>query len=223
MKRKWLIILLAVLCILSAAVVYRGQLLGCLGRFLLSESAPQRSDVIVILRGDWDFSRTMTAARLYHEGYADRMLISTSLPDEACRKLVEHGVFVPCGQGQIRDILIQLGVPGENIVLGYEKPGGGTLGEAYRIRKMMKTNGFQNALVVTSWWHTRRAQTILDHALAETDMEASVTGARTGAGTPSDWFKYRYVAISVLEEMPKLGIFWLSFLYNLVFNDDPHR
>ena len=223
MKRKWLLVVFAILFFVSLVALNKEVLFEGFGRLLLCKSLPKKSDVIVILRGDTTFSRTLAAARFFHEGYAERIFISTSLTDPNCEKLQQLGVSVQCDQERLKDILLQLGVANGKILLGDGKPGGGTQGEAYRIKRMMLQKGIYRALIVTSWWHTKRTQGIFNHTLSGTNMEAVVIAAKNDVSKPSNWWKYRYEAIHILEEFPKLLIFFFLRSSNIAFSDDPPK
>ena len=77
-------------------------------------------------------------------------------------------------QDRLRSIYIQLGIPGSQIIIDQQQPGGGTVGEIKRIRTMMLEHRFHSALIVTSWWHTRRTKTICQHAFENTNIEVRV-------------------------------------------------
>ncbi|MDY7038960.1 MAG: YdcF family protein, partial [Thermodesulfobacteriota bacterium] len=117
--------------------------------------------------------------------------------------------------------LIQLGIPEEQILVGKRTPGGGTRGEIIRIRKMMVEKNFRKAIVITNWWHTKRVREICKGMLNEAGMLAFVVAAKNDNSQPGNWWKYRYEALNVLEEFPKLLVYYLSPSSKLSFNDDP--
>jgi len=192
-----------------------------LGRFLVVEEDPVKSDVIVLLRGDRNYSRALEAARLYKEGYSPCVYISSALEDRNIDILEKHGVKLPSEQERLKAILVQSGIQGENILAGHREPGGGSEGEVKRIKAMMLELGFARAIIVTNWWHTKRTNKICHRVFAGTDIESLVVAARNDISNPSNWWKYRYEAIRVLEEFPKLVIHYLFPSSNLGFDDDP--
>jgi len=199
----------------------REKLLGMAGDYLMVCEKPERSDVIVVLRGDRNYCRVLESARLLKEGYSDRIYISKELVDKCSTRLGEHGIELPPEQSRLRSVLVQLGVPDEKVLMGEREPGGGTEGEANRTRHMMLRHGFKRALVVTNWWHTRRTDTIYRTVFHGTKIRVKVVAARNDMSRPSDWWKYRYEAIRVIEEFPKLFIHHVSPIFNYTFNDDP--
>ena len=222
--RSIFIVFVTLFALVSLSIwLLRITILRGIGDFLIIKNRPKKSDVIVVLRGDLNFSRTLESARLFHEGYAEKIFISTSLLDSNCSKLEKLGASVHCGQEMLKDILIQLGVDKQKILLGDRKPGGGTKGESRRVKQMMLERNYKKALIVTSWYHTRRAEAIYEDSLSDTNLEVVVICARDDTSSPSNWWEYRYVAIAVLEEFPKLLIYYLLPSSDLQFKDDSSK
>jgi len=116
--------------------------------------------------------------------------------------------------------LTQLGVPETDIIVDHQKPGGGTYGEALRVKNLArKRPGTKRILVVTSWYHTRRAKIIYEEVFQDCDLDVMVIPAvRYAESTCSDWWKYRYETASVLQELVKILTHYLRGLFK--FSDD---
>jgi len=199
----------------------RDLIFSQIARYLIVEKELEKSDVIAALRGDRNYSRVLEAARLFKDGYSGCIFISTELVDKNSKKLKMYGVELPSEQERLKAILIQLGIPKEKVVMGHREPGGGTIGEVRRIRNMMLEQNFQRAIIVTSWYHTRRTNAICKRVFNGTDIRIFVKAARNDISKSTDWWKYRYEAINVLEEFPKLVFLYLDSLLNISFSDDP--
>ena len=192
-----------------------------IARYLVVEMEPEKSDAIAVLRGDTNYRRVLEAARLFKDGYSDCIFISTELIDKSSKILKEYGVELPSEQERLKSILIQLGIHEEKILVGHREPGGGTLGETKRIRAMMLEQGFKKAIIVTSWYHTRRTNTICKRVFEGAGISIFVKAARNDISNPTNWWKYRYEVLHVLEEFPKLVVLYLGALLNISFSDDP--
>jgi uncharacterized SAM-binding protein YcdF (DUF218 family) len=192
-----------------------------MGKYLDNDDNPEIADVIVIMRGDNNHRRTMEAVRLYNSGYSNCVYISRALNDKSNEWIRKYGVTMPSEQDRIKSILTQFGISDNNIILENREPGGGTLGEIGRVRRMMNNHNFKKAIIVTNWWHTRRTSAICNYILDETEMQLYVVSATDDISNPSNWWKYRYEAQKVLEEYFKLLIFYSSTFYELKFSDDP--
>jgi uncharacterized SAM-binding protein YcdF (DUF218 family) len=104
---------------------------------LLVQTELQRADVIVVLGGDGP-SRAAKAAVLYHARFSDRILVSG---DGDCR--------------DIRQLLVDAGVPAQAIDV--ECRSRTTFENASFSMQALAPALPRSAIVVTSWFHTRRA------------------------------------------------------------------
>ena len=104
--------------------------------------APVRSDYIVVLGGSMD--RVAAGAQLYHYGYAPRVIFSD-------RGQYAHEMAI-LGQG--------LGIPREACLVDDDPGKRGTRDHPKGIKKLLGEEKVKTAsfLVVTDWYHTRRAK-----------------------------------------------------------------
>ena len=205
----------AIACVLTW--VNRENLLRRAGTFLLDQDGAAKADVAVVVRGDEiRFGRALKATALLRGGFTDRVYVSSALDDLAARTLADRGIAVSSGQDNIVGVLAQLGVPCEDIIMDASPPGGGTAGEMRRLRDFMKATGLKSALLVTSWFHTRRLKLTAAKILPE--FQIAVVAA-DDAGAAQDWWRQRYVAQTVFEEYVKLLFFKLAITPG--FSDDP--
>jgi len=226
MQRSHRIAILSVVVILITVIslyVFRAQLLSKAGEFLLFEEQPEKVDLIVVLRGGKNFERLLTAFELYKSGYGNKIYISKSLSDHASSAISKFGIHIPSNQEQMGSILKQLNVPAEDIILDDQRAGGGTLGEARRVRKVVSKLKLKKIIVVTSWYHTRRTRLIYSRVFSNTGVRCIIVAAKKeySKSSPSNWWKYRYQAMYVLQEFPKLCLAYLGVYPKLHFSDDP--
>lgn len=105
---------------------------------------PEKADVIIMLGGG-DKGRMEKAAELYHEGYADYIIITPESED-----------IYP----QSTAFVVELGIPEDAIIEEYEATS--TYTNAVESFKIMDEHGFDSALVVTSDYHLKRSKLIYD-------------------------------------------------------------
>lgn len=105
---------------------------------------PEKADVIIMLGGG-DKGRMEKAAELYHEGYADYVIITPESED-----------IYP----QSTEFAVELGIPEGAIIEEYEATS--TYTNAIESFKLMDEHGFDSALVVTSDYHLKRSKLIYD-------------------------------------------------------------
>jgi uncharacterized SAM-binding protein YcdF (DUF218 family) len=189
------------------------------GSFLDVGAAPVKADLIVVLRGDETyFERALTAADLFRRGFAPYVYVSSALSDLAEAALAARGIRVSSPQQTMASVLMQSGIPCGRILLDRSPPGGGTVGELKRVRATLQARGLHSALVVTSWFHARRARLIAHRVIEQQGLSAVILVANGETG-PQNWWHYRYLAITVLEEYAKYLI--QLFPGQLSFVDDP--
>lgn len=221
-KRKYIYFLCFVLIVISTFFC-RKVILYTMGLFLVVDMTPEKSDMIVILRGDGTYSRTLEGATLFKKGLADVIFISATLSDNLSLKLKKMGVNLANRQEQLASILIQLGIPEEKIILDNHPSGGGTLGELNRIRRVVEQKKYTKLIVITSWYHTRRTYSMCKRLFKNNNLKFFVVAARDDKSSPSNWWRYRREIFAVLEEFPKLFFFYLNNIFKISFEDDPDQ
>ena len=152
-RSRFLFIPLLIVVAAALVFVFRERILVGMGEMLLFTEDPEHADIIVMLRGGL-FERSVKAAELYRDGYADKVLVPRALSDETSDEFRRFGVTLPDGQEVTRDVLVQLGVDRSDIILSRPGAGGGTRGEAHRVKKeLLGLPGVESFIVVTSWYH----------------------------------------------------------------------
>ena len=214
-----IVVLTLVVC--GYVALYREKVLVTMGEFLVVDGQPEHVDAIIPLRGDSNYRRILSAAQYFKDGYSDYIYIPMALSDRSTAWLEKHSVRLPSEQERERAILVQLGIPDKKILIGSETAGGGTQGELMRIKKMAFEHGFKKTMVVTNWWHTRRTKIICQDLFEGTEIKALVVSAGHDMSNPTNWWKYRYEAVNVIEEYGKLVLLYLEGFIELRFADDP--
>jgi len=195
----------------------REALLKGAGTFLLDPDAVAKADLAVVVRGDEiRFDRSLKAAALVRDGWTDRIYVSSALDDLAARNLAAKGAVLASAQDNIVSVLLQRGVPCARIAVDTSPPGGGTAGEMRRLRAFMLSSGVKSALLVTSWFHTRRVKRTAAAILPEFRLAVL---AADDEDVARRWWRQRYVAQTVVEEYGKLMLAKLAI--NAGFGDDP--
>jgi uncharacterized SAM-binding protein YcdF (DUF218 family) len=218
-SRRSAVVAVAVIAIAAALYAFRVPLLAAVGQLLVAAGPPAHADILVVMRGDETrFERTLTAADLFHAGYARLVYVSSALNDLLGPELQRRGVKLASPQENIASILLQSNVPCASILLDGSQPGGGTLGEARRLAAVMINRNLSSALIVTSWFHTRRTAWIMDRELGGGGRKFTIVAAESSIG-PHNWWTFRYAGVTALEELFKLGA--QATIGNLAFSDDP--
>jgi uncharacterized SAM-binding protein YcdF (DUF218 family) len=111
-------------------------------KFLTVDSGPVPADVIIVMGGGHD--RAVRAAQLFKQNAAPRIIITGEGDDEINRRL-----------------LIDNGVPAR--VIEVENKSTTTRENAMFTGKLLAAEKVRTAILVTSWYHARRAEKTFDH------------------------------------------------------------
>jgi uncharacterized SAM-binding protein YcdF (DUF218 family) len=133
--------------LLVSLVLYftRTTWLEAMGHFLVETQPPEKSDMIVVLGGDWFGNRILKAAELARQGYAPHVLVSGGgylygkyEADMAVPFAVSHGYD-------------------EKIFIKLLYPASSTRDEAGAVVPELRRRGVKKYILVTTEFHTRRA------------------------------------------------------------------
>src|SRR6202451_4597077 len=174
-------LLFLIFLVVFVAILYlaRHPILRFAGDFWIVDETPQVSDVIVILSDDnYEADRATRAAQLFRSGMAPRILASGRLlrPYAGIEELMQ------------RD-LKALGVPA-NAIVPVTHRGTNTREEAIADAQAIAAHGWKKVLLVTSNYHTRRADYIFERTLPK-GTELRVVSAPDTEYDPSHWWENR--------------------------------
>jgi len=184
-RRKWLLrvglVLFALLVLLAAAALLYPK------KFLCVDSGSVRADVMVVLGGG-SHDRPERAAELFKERIAPRILVS-GLGDCAIyrQSLIQAGV--PSQAIQMED---QSRTTRENAILGIH---------------LLRLQGVRRVIIVTSWYHSRRALACFEHYGPEIQFYSCPAYF---ANTRPDWMHHG-LAHRIYLEYPKLLGYWMCY------------
>jgi len=162
-------------------VVYlaRHPLLRVAGGGLVTNESPRASDVIVILGDDnYNADRAVRAAELLRAGWAPRVVASG-------RYLRPYASIADLEQHDLRD----RGVPASAIV-HFAHRATDTREECAALSQLFAERGWKQVMIVTSNYHTRRAEYICSRLLPRgTDLR--VIAAPDSEYQPDSWWESR--------------------------------
>jgi uncharacterized SAM-binding protein YcdF (DUF218 family) len=173
------LLLLVFVAFLFVIYLVRAPLLRLAGGFWVVDEPPGPSDAIVVLGDDnYNSDRAARAAQLFKDGWAPRVVASgkylrpyASITELEQRDLADRGV--PTGA------ITRLAHRAES-----------TREEAYAISQLLQSRRWKRILLVTSNYHTRRAQFICSRVFpAGTTLE--VIAAPDSEYDPDSWWRTR--------------------------------
>lgn len=205
---KWIFFLLAVIYILVS--YYHAPVLMRVGRYLIVEHHPQKSDLIVCLAGG-NIERGLAAAEAYEKGFAPHIYISREESPDGYELLKGRGVNYPESIDLLIMLLEGLGVPRSAILIsdGVVKS---TWEEAMAVRELVKRKGFRSLMVITSPTHSRRAWLTYRKVFEDLDVRLLMIPSKYSKFKPEEWWKERRYVRHVIIEYEKLIFYNFKYL-----------
>ena len=166
-RSRWLLFAgLAALVIILILAAFRQQVLAGLGEFLVVSDPLEHADLVYVLAGDFWGGRVLSGANLGSKGWAPRVILSGGRYQgrEVSAMSVEFAV--------------QHGYP-RGLFLPIPMQAGSTMDEAYAMRPVFQRLGARRIILVTSNFHSRRAEQVFRLLLPEFDFRMAAAPDQT--------------------------------------------
>src|SRR4030043_173069 len=197
---KWLIFLFIIIYFLIS--FFHIPLLTHLGRFLVMEHPPEKSDLIVCMGGG-NIERGLAAADVYKEGLAPNIYISREKLPDGYELLNEKGIEYPEEGDILKRLLLDLGVPESAIIRG-DGEVDNSWDEARLIREEVEKRGFKSIIIITSPTHSRRSWLTFRKVFEGTDIRVLSLPSKYSGFAQKGWWNDRSYLRDVLIEYEKL-------------------
>ena len=182
----WLLVLIVPSVLLSLFVIpWIG--LHAASSVLEVRDTPRKADVILVLGGENE-CRTAKTIELYHKGFAPKVLISGR--NDA---------------GLIREHLIAAGVPGE--VIFVEPKSKNTYENATFSLPILCKMQVKSLLLVTSWFHSRRAAAVFKSGTQSIDIYSVPTKSDSVQRINKNKWLRRQVLMEYLKAVGYWGVY----------------
>lgn len=191
--KRWLIAVICLVFLYFLTPVLLNQLALC----LIREDQLVKSDVIVALAGDHRSHREKRAAELYHQGWANKVVVSG----------LKHPLGFHTGEAA-KKYVMSLGVTETDISMITETLN--TRAEGAALEKLMRDQGWRSAIIVTSAFHSRRAAYTVEKAAPGLTFYSSPVAAVAPEWEPQDWWSRREDVFITTREF----VSWANTLVN---------
>ena len=149
---------------------------------LIKETPLLHSDVIVVLGGSASYrERAREAAQLFMQGRSERIVITNDNLQGSWSSEQQRNPFF---YERSRDELIGAGVARERIDV-LMTPVSSTHEEALLLKQYAAGRNISSILIVTSPYHTRRAQLAFSRVFRNSPVQIGVVSAKSGMESPS--------------------------------------
>ena len=177
MKRTARILLLVLVAIVVLGLLFRETILAAMGSYLVKADAPQKADIGLVLAGDGEGNRILTAAQLARQGYISHILVSGP-----------SGIYGQYECDLAIPFAVKAGYP-ESYFLHFENNARSTQEEARDAIARLRQLGVHKVLLLTSDYHTRRSGKI--YRTAAPDLQFIVVAAPDTYFTAGGWWHNR--------------------------------
>ncbi len=168
---------------------------------LVTQSDLENADAIIVISGGRG-ERVEHASHLFQQGFADTLIVS-GCPGQD-KSIVQANYM--------KEKAMELGVPGDKIVLDVlARHGLGTGEQAKTIRKIIERNKFKRVILVTTDFHTSRANMIFKRALKGLDTQLLVAHPDQGILQSKGWWYKPSSLKIVIMEVIKYIWYWISY------------
>lgn len=211
----WRLIRLTVACLVLGVGFYFGgpYLLAGLGHYLVTERAPAKADLLVVLAGE-PFLRVPEAARLYHRGLAPTILLAREVFPPGFEEVRQLGMAFPDSLEISLRILAGLHVP-RSAILTLAEPADSTWAEAEAVGRFLAGRPVQSLILVTSRSHTTRAQKIFASGLGS-GFQVGVHPVGPDPFNPARWWRQRADVKQVIHEYLGLADYYRRRLWEWI-------
>ena len=167
---------------LTLGILYSKPLLQSISRTLVHEDSLSNAEAILVLVGSRTGNRVKKAARLYHEGFAKKLIFSGF---EVYPETYSSTLMKTYAQ--------KLGVPEVNIITKNTDEEVSTRGESIANLKLLEEHQIKTFILVTSSFHTRRSQLIYERSISLLgyDMRFWVAPAKDPLAPIDSWWNIR--------------------------------
>lgn len=171
------ILALVLAAVVLLGLIFHNAVLAAMGSYLVKADSPQKADIALVLAGDAEGNRILTAAQLVRRGYVSKVLVSGP---SGLYGYHECDLAIP--------FAVKAGYP-ESYFLHFEHDARSTQEEARDAIVRLRELGAHKILLVTSDYHTRRAGKIFRSAAP--DLQFIVIAAPDVSFTADGWWHTR--------------------------------
>jgi len=208
-KRSLFRLALLIFFLALTIYVFAADILTKIGNYLVIDETPMHSDAVVVLNtGVEYYPRLIEAARLYKDGFTEKIVINGNRKTDALRRLEAQG-FRPCcewDEDRIR-ILGLMGVLRKDVISISAEDVYDTITEAETVGEFLFKKGFKKIIITTSKFHSRRSHLIWSD-LFQDRLTVYIVSAKADPFEPKGWWKEGRQIRWVLAEYGALLYYW---------------
>lgn len=181
------------------AIVTARLWLPAIGNWLVRPSQLNQADAIVVLSGGGP-ERLTHGITLYQQDLAPELWYTGDAPIPTMTSFTD-GQFA-------RQFAIEQGVPAEAIHLLETTS---TREDGQQIAAAVRQRGLRRLLIVTNWYHSRRALCVVRQQLADSGVTVYYDPPPALTYGPDNWWQQENGLVAVINELIKFGFYWWQY------------
>ncbi len=194
--RRRLLLLVFVIFIGLLAWIFRATLLVGAANIWIVNDPVTKADAIYVLGGGAE-TRPFEAARLYREGFAPRILLSST----RIRRYQKNGLQ-PAETDLVRSILLKEGVP-DAAITAIGENNATTRDEAVALGAWCLENHAKSVIIPTDLFHTHRASWLFKKTFQSPNVSVEVIACEQPEYSASNWWQHEEGIIAFQNEVLK--------------------
>lgn len=199
MKRLVVTVLYTVLILGFLLVNTANSWLPAIGRWFFVPSKIMQADAIVVLSGGGP-ERLLHGMELFKRGLAPELWYTGNRPlKERSDSMDPEIILYFAGHNDI---------PTNKI---YFLSSTSTYEDGLALADMARQKGIKTILLVTSWYHTRRAERVVRRCLAKSDISLYVSSSTNLPYTPENWWRSDEGLVTIHNEIIKTALYWRRY------------
>jgi len=202
--RNYLACTIIVIALAALAWFFRAPLLTGIAKAWIVHDPLSQADAIVVLGGGVQ-TRPFEAARLYHDGYAPKVLVAS--PE---LKPTEEMGLTARDADVTKQILLKQGVP-DSATVEFGNQVSSTYEEALALRDWVKQTGAKKLLIIGDLFQTRRARWLFRKHLDETGVQVIILSAPPLEYNATNWWRHEEGLIAFQNELIKYVFYRVKY------------
>jgi len=199
LKRSLFTVLYAVFILVFLLVSTAKSWLPAIGHWFFVQTKIANADAIVVLAGGGP-ERLCYGIELFKRGLAPELWYTGDKP-------VEKQTFFMDSE-QALDFAVRRGVPKEKISLLSSTS---TLEDGKAIAALVKEKKNKSIIMVTSWYHTRRAMNVIHHCINDRNVVVYISSSTNLPFTPDNWWQDEEGLVAINNEIIKTALYWRRY------------
>lgn len=173
--------------------------LPAVGRWFVQTNELHKAEAIIVLAGGGP-ERLCHGIELYKRGLAPAIYYTGDQPLEARSDLMDAE--------QALGLAERRGVPRDKITL---LPSTSTFEDGQAISKLVKDRKIKALILVTSWYHSRRALKVIRHCVAGQEVALCMSCSTNLTYTPDNWWQNEEGLVAINNEAIKTALYWKRY------------